>query len=133
MAHIALCTSLYNPDWLKALCWTTEERQTNAGERSPSRAGYTRQTDLQCQTRWHVTQKQGQCQPATGIRTRSWLLTSWSQGCNGKGGKGPCCCWHSSSPRNDWWWPTECSFELGFCIFYNEFQCLAKLRSVSSP
>lgn len=83
MAHIALCTSLYNPDWLKALCWATEQRWMNAGERSPFPAGYIRQTDLQWQTHWHIIQKQGK-QPTAEIR----MMTLWHQGCNGKGRKG---------------------------------------------
>lgn len=36
-----------------------------------------------------------------------------------RGRKGPCCCWHSDSPRNDCWLT-----ELGLCTFYSEFQRL---------
>lgn len=125
MAHIALCTSLYNPDWLKALCWMTEQRGTNAGERSPPRAGYTRQTDLQCQTHWHVIQKQGQCQPATGMRTRSY----WPHEVRDvmeKEERGHVAAGTAAAPEMTGGDLLNAGFELGFCIFCNEFQCLVK-------
>lgn len=55
--HIVLCMSLYNPEWLKALCWTTEQKQMNVEKMHLPHAGYVRQTDLQCQTNWHAVRK----------------------------------------------------------------------------